>query len=242
MKLLALLVGIPAAVLAESIVTLKMLNTVFKPCGVENAEFAKGQSISCARALPHINRALREYKLVKPAQVAFYLSIMAVESGNLTYNRNVWPGRAGQGTRSMMMPNNLYKFFTSSPRLEKNKRLRKLAKAPYNESDDKAKEKALKVMMKDKYTFLPGAWWIAKGAEMLQPGCKKFAKTLKKEIKPPTLDALLKSCVGVDPDDARRRAFQTALRAVKKGSKTRKPKRRSPKRGSKTRKSHKPSQ
>ncbi|KAJ9054664.1 hypothetical protein DSO57_1011666 [Entomophthora muscae] len=195
-------------------VTPKMLEAVFHPCGQENTN-AKGQNITCGKAADYINKALAKYNLNAPAQVAFFLSIISVESGNLTFNKNVWPGRPGKGTRSMMMPINLHAFLKDSPEiLASHPSLRSIAEKPYDDTNDKAKTDVLDVLMQPEYSFEPGAWWIQKGAEKMQPGCTRFYSTLESEVTITTLDALLKSCVGVDSNEARRQAFETALKAI----------------------------
>lgn len=49
--------------------------------------------------------AFNKYKVNTPGEQAALLSWMAYESGEFRYNINHFPGRPGQGTRTMMMPN-----------------------------------------------------------------------------------------------------------------------------------------
>lgn len=214
MRVIVWLVSLQAALVVATrpIVTLAMLESVFKPCGVEDPK-AKGQNISCARALRHINRALRWYRLRTPAQVAFYLATVAVESGNLSLNRA--RGSRSQGTRAMLTAVNLHAFLKDSPAIRRgNRKLRRLAAKPYKD----AKAKVLKVLMKDKYSFLPGAWWIRRGGEKMHPKCKRFARTLQGSVSRTSFDELLVTCVGATVSQARWQKFQTALHAIQGGS------------------------
>ncbi|KAJ9082130.1 hypothetical protein DSO57_1007155 [Entomophthora muscae] len=135
MKLGLYLVGLGvAAGCGTSSLTADKLEATMKPCGQEKGG-AEGQSISCKNALPYIKKALDKYGLTTPEEIAFYISVMSVESGNLSYNRNISPGRPGQGTRSMMMPNNLYAFLKASPTIiAEHPELQGYINKPYNDS------------------------------------------------------------------------------------------------------------
>ncbi|KAJ9076544.1 hypothetical protein DSO57_1025153 [Entomophthora muscae] len=160
-------------------------------------------------------KALVKYNLNAPAQVAFFLSIISVETGNLTFNKNIWPSCPGQGAHSMMMPINLHAFLKDSPNiLTSHPFLCSIAEKPYEDTNDKAKTDVLDVLMQPKYSFEPGAWWIQKGAEKIQPGFTCFYSTLESKVTVTTLDTLLKSCVDIDPTEAWRQAFETALKAI----------------------------
>jgi len=76
-----------------------------KPCG--NAD-----TITCPAAHPHIIQALTTFGYTTCESIAYYLSYLSFESENLAHviNKYPAPGRPGQGTYSMMMPNNLAEF------------------------------------------------------------------------------------------------------------------------------------
>lgn len=195
--------------------TVAKLENAMGSCGLAMGG-AEGQNIACGRALPFIQQALEKYGLTTQEQMAFYISVMALESGNLSYNRNIWPGRAGQGTRSMMMPNNLHAFLRDSPDiLAAHPELQAYAGSPYDDGNNSAKDQALQVLMKDEYTFLPGAWWIERGGETMQTGCSHFKQKLAAPISAAGVEELLATCVGVSHDPARTLAYQRALNAVK---------------------------
>lgn len=181
--------------------TLAKLNQALAPCGNPNSA-ALGENISCSEALPHIQAALSAYGLTSAQQIAFYLSIVSVESGNLSFNRNHFPGRPGQGTRSMMMPQNLYAFLKDTPSIvSSNDVLTQVINQPYDDTNSQAKEQVLNVLVSDQYSFLPGAWWIAKGAGLVQnPSCSTLADSLSSSS-PEAVSNLFTQCVGVNGGD-----------------------------------------
>ncbi|KOS17403.1 hypothetical protein ESCO_006441 [Escovopsis weberi] len=72
-------------------------------------------STSCAPSLPdcrtapqiapYIDCAISSYGLCSPPEQAAVLALMAFESAEFKYKHNVFPGRPGQGTANMQMPN-----------------------------------------------------------------------------------------------------------------------------------------
>ncbi|KAI0233880.1 hypothetical protein L0F63_001560 [Massospora cicadina] len=199
-----------------SSLTTAKLETAMPSCGRAKAG-AEGENISCSRALPYIQRALNQYNLVTPEQMAFYISVISVETANLSYNRNHFPGRPGQGTRSMMMPDNLHVFFKSSPKILKDHpELTQIAEKSTKDMSNVDKEKLLNVLMQDEYSFLPGAWWISEGGEkLMKPNCNHFKSKLTQGASKSTIDDLNTNCLGVGEDPTRFMAYRRALKAVK---------------------------
>jgi hypothetical protein len=77
---------------------LDQLQKIFSPCG-KAEKIAPGQNIGCKDALPHIQNAIDNFGLNTPQLVAFYLSYIGFESGNLSYVRNAFPGNPGHGSK-----------------------------------------------------------------------------------------------------------------------------------------------
>jgi hypothetical protein len=190
------------------------LKSIISPCGVEKLD-ALGENIKCEQAHPQIINSLAKYKLDEsPCAVAMYLSTLMLESGNLTYNRNHYPppGIVGMGTRFMLNPYNLYIFVKSNPDLfTKYQEIYKLTDYPYDENNNFSKKLILDLLMKDEFSFLPGAWWIARGAEIIM-GC-----TIKLSTCPPDgqVDMYIKKCLGVIASDGRMRAYQAVINQIR---------------------------
>ncbi|KKZ60617.1 hypothetical protein EMCG_04718 [[Emmonsia] crescens] len=72
------------------------------PC-IDNRE-AMGECRSAAQAAEPILNSFKKYKIESPAEKAALLSLMAFETGDFAYRKNHYPGRPGQGTRNMQMP------------------------------------------------------------------------------------------------------------------------------------------
>ncbi|KAJ2359065.1 hypothetical protein IWW50_000263 [Coemansia erecta] len=65
---------------------------------------------SAAKAITH---AMAKYNVKRRGEVVALISLMAYESKNWEYNINHFPGRAGQGTRAMLMYNFIYTYAQS---------------------------------------------------------------------------------------------------------------------------------
>jgi hypothetical protein len=77
----------------------------------EGAKF-KDECATAADAAPHIVDGFDKYKITGAAEQAALISYMMFESGGFKYNKNHFPepGRPGQGTRCMLMPNFVGKY------------------------------------------------------------------------------------------------------------------------------------
>jgi len=65
---------------------------------------AAGECRTAEQAAPHISDSFTKYGLTSTAEQAAVLSLMLYESDNFAYNKNHYPGIAGQGTRNMQSP------------------------------------------------------------------------------------------------------------------------------------------
>ncbi|KAJ9082132.1 hypothetical protein DSO57_1007157 [Entomophthora muscae] len=192
-----------------------MLEEAFKPCGKES-EHAKGQNITCTAALPHIKDGMSIYNLTTRTQVAFYLFLLADGSDNLSYNKNIWPGEPGYGTRAMVYPRDLHAFLKdSSEILKDHPDLKEYAERKYDDGDTNSKNKALEILMDDKYSFLPGAWWIRQGAEKTYPACKNFTTSLTNKLTMEKFDEIYKQCMSTNSNVKRRDIFKKTYNAIK---------------------------
>ncbi|KAJ2780582.1 hypothetical protein H4R18_003377 [Coemansia javaensis] len=62
-----------------------------------------GECATNAQAAAAISRAIQKYGVTARGEVVALVALMAYESDSWTYNINHFPGRAGQGTRAMLM-------------------------------------------------------------------------------------------------------------------------------------------
>ncbi|KAJ4295812.1 hypothetical protein N0V88_004514 [Collariella sp. IMI 366227] len=111
-------------------------------------------------AAPFIQSACAKYSL-NTAECAATIALMAVESGELKFKHNVFPGRAGQGTANMMMPNFVTQYATSI----------------FGATDVTGKEPnaVLAMVTNDNHNFASAAWYLvttckASEREALQKG------------------------------------------------------------------------
>ncbi|KAB8356688.1 hypothetical protein FH972_024264 [Carpinus fangiana] len=83
----------------------KLLLIAPKSASCDAAPYASECS-TAAQALPHIVDSFNDYDITHPSVQAALVATMAYESAEFVYNRNHFPspGRPGQGTKAMMMP------------------------------------------------------------------------------------------------------------------------------------------
>jgi hypothetical protein len=101
------------------------------------------------QAAPYLITALQNYSLYSPGQIAAVLSLIGYESVDMRYKHNISPGRPGQGTSAMLMPDNVAKYVASIPALKDG-----LAAAGTDVS------KILELVTDDKYNFGAAPWWL----------------------------------------------------------------------------------
>jgi hypothetical protein len=59
---------------------------------------APGECATAEQAVPFISDSFQTYQVASPAEQAALISLMAFETGDFKYNRNHFPGVAGQGS------------------------------------------------------------------------------------------------------------------------------------------------
>ncbi|QKX60031.1 uncharacterized protein TRUGW13939_07173 [Talaromyces rugulosus] len=79
---------------------------------------AAGECATAADAVPIINDVFTSYLIYSPGEQAALLSLMAFETGDFKYNRNHFPGVAGQGTRNMQSPSFNKQYASSIPEIK----------------------------------------------------------------------------------------------------------------------------
>ncbi|KAL9618764.1 MAG: hypothetical protein Q9160_006558 [Pyrenula sp. 1 TL-2023] len=108
------------------------------------------ECINAATAIPHLISAFARYKITTAGEQAAILSWIALESAELKYNINHFPGNPGQGTRVMLMPPYIAKYIASIPDLKE--------KADAAGGDV---TKLLGLVLDDEHSLASGAWFVS---------------------------------------------------------------------------------
>jgi hypothetical protein len=119
---------------------------------------AAGECVTADQAAPYLISAMVNYKLYSPGQIAAVLSLIAFETGDLKYNKNHYPGRPGQGTRNMQMPQYNLLYARSIPELAP------MANAITTGSADSLStdqlNSLLALVLPDQYSWASAAWFL----------------------------------------------------------------------------------
>jgi hypothetical protein len=99
--------------------------------------------------------AFQKYQVQTMPEIAGILSLMAYESVNFAYKRNKSPGRPGQGTANMQMPDFNIEYAASLTDLAS-----QVAALGEITTDD-SKNALLDLLVDDAYNFGSGAWYYS---------------------------------------------------------------------------------
>ncbi|KAN0110275.1 hypothetical protein V8E51_006662 [Hyaloscypha variabilis] len=122
---------------------------------------AAGECATNVDAAPYLIKAMTDYGITSPPEIAAVLSLIAYESGDFKYNINHYPapGRPGQGTRNMQMPNYNLMYAQSIPALASQLSTITTATSTSGLSDDQLN--AIRALvLPDEYSFASGAWFL----------------------------------------------------------------------------------
>jgi hypothetical protein len=97
------------------------------------------------QAAPFISKACAD---LSPAECAGTIAIMGLESAELKFKHNVFPGRAGQGTANMMMANFISEYATEVVGADK--------------VAGKTPDEVLALVTPDEFNFGSAAWFLTK--------------------------------------------------------------------------------
>ncbi|KEF54772.1 uncharacterized protein A1O9_09214 [Exophiala aquamarina CBS 119918] len=116
------------------------------------ASFPDECSVSSATVVNALLAGFTTYSITTAAEQAALLSWMAFESGDFKFNRNHFPapGRPGQGTRAMLMPNFVAEYAASIPEL-----------APQVAAAAGDPAKVLELVQPDQYAWAAASWYYA---------------------------------------------------------------------------------
>ncbi|EHY59630.1 hypothetical protein HRR83_001098 [Exophiala dermatitidis] len=164
-----------------------------------NASFPSECVVSSMSIVQAMVDSFAAYNITTAAEQAALLSWMAFESGDFKFNRNHFPapGRPGQGTRVMLMPNFVSEYAASIPELKTG------LTAAGSDVD-----KILSLVLADKYSFASAAWYYgthcsAEQKEQVKNGGKSGWET-----------AFVTGCVGTTVTDDRTEYWVRARSAL----------------------------
>ena len=143
---------------------------------------------TAAQAADPLIAAMQAYNLTSAGQIAAVLALVGLESADLKFKHNVSPGRVGQGTSAMLMPDNVAAYAGSIP---------ELAGGVAAAGGDPGK--VLELVVDDRYNFGAGPWWLTSRCEAgVVEGLKGASDAAWRAYM---------GCVGVSADDPDRRAY-----------------------------------
>ncbi|KAK6359204.1 hypothetical protein TWF696_000368 [Orbilia brochopaga] len=168
------------------------------------AEFPN-ECATASDAVANINKAFATYGIDKVGPAAAILSIMAFESADFKYNINHFPGRAGQGTKAMLMPNFIVQYaqtFGSTDSIAPG-----LTPANIDSQSDDIKNKVRELVLGIDKTFGAAVWFYSTCPEDVKQGLEKAA----------SLEAwsnYITQCVKTTVTDDRQAGFTKAVAAL----------------------------
>ncbi|ETN37083.1 uncharacterized protein HMPREF1541_08073 [Cyphellophora europaea CBS 101466] len=180
---------------AEPVSALLSISPSSKSC--DDAKF-KDECATATDAAPHIVSSFAQYNVTSAGEQAALISWMIFESAGFKYNKNHFPapGRPGQGTRTMMMPEFVQKYAKSIKALN----------GPVGTD-----EQVLALVMVPEYTFGSAAWFHSSQ-------CSEGVKKGLAEGTTKGWEAWLKECVqtevGEAGPDGRREIYDRARKAL----------------------------
>jgi hypothetical protein len=112
-------------------------------------------------AAPFLIKAMSQYGITSPPEIAALLSLIAYETGDFKYNTNHYPapGRPGQGTRNMQMANYNLMYAQSIPALSTKLSAITTGTSTSGLSDDQLN--AIRALVvPDEYSWGSAAWFL----------------------------------------------------------------------------------
>ncbi|EAS28427.3 uncharacterized protein CIMG_09631 [Coccidioides immitis RS] len=172
-------------------------NSAREPC--INDPKAPHQCRSASQAAEPILRSFEKYNITNKNEMAALVSLMALESDEFKYQKNVFPGRPGQGTRNMQMPKWNARYLASIPELKDQRE---------KVGDDKAKILDL-LLSKDDYDFGSAAWYMTSQ-------CTSDVRKGLQDGKEDGWEKYITACVGTTASGERLRYWQVAVKEMQK--------------------------
>ncbi|OHF01263.1 hypothetical protein CORC01_03296 [Colletotrichum orchidophilum] len=147
------------------------------------------------RIAAYLPAAFWKYNVSTTGEMAAVLSLMAFETGEFRYNRNHYPGRPGQGTRNLQMPNYNLMYALSIPELKD--KAAEIAGGVADGADltDDKKNQILDLVIPDDYTWGSAGWFLDTQCD----------KSVKEELETGTVRGftLYMECIGTSGTEDR---------------------------------------
>ncbi|PYH48248.1 uncharacterized protein BP01DRAFT_354097 [Aspergillus saccharolyticus JOP 1030-1] len=158
---------------------------------------AVGECATSDSAASSISKSFQTYGVTNKAEQAAVIGLMAFESGDFKYNKNHFPGVAGQGTRNMQSPTFNAKYAASIPAL---------ADSLKTVNGDPAGTLDLLRAVPD-YDFGSGAWFLT-------TQCNASVRSQLQQGSQAGWEAFITSCVGTAANDDRKAYWNRAVQAL----------------------------
>jgi len=177
-----------------------------------NAASCAGQA-SCRtadQAAPLINQAFAKFGIDSKGEKAALLSLMAFETGGFVFDTNQFPGRAGQGTRNMMLFPFMIKYALETPEVAP--QVAQVAPGLTATSNPDAVAPAVQnavraLVLRDDLSFASASWFLK----------TKCAASFSSDLKSGTqasYESYLTGCIGTTVTPERIAGFQKAIAAL----------------------------
>lgn len=127
--------------------------------GSKSCPDTTGECYTAEQAAPYLINAMLKYEIYAPGEIAAVLSLQGLESADYHYRHNVFPGRPGQGTAAMFMPNYVMEYALSIPELKPKVAALTPATTPDGLSNSTLNA-ILALVTADEYNFAAGAWFL----------------------------------------------------------------------------------
>jgi len=177
-----------------------------------NAASCAGQA-SCRtadQAAPLINQAFAKFGIDSKGEKAALLSLMAFETGGFVFDTNQFPGRAGQGTRNMMLFPFMIKYALETPEVAP--QVAQVAPGLTATSNPDAvapdvQNAVRALVLRDDLSFASASWFLK----------TKCAASFSSDLKSGTqasYESYLTGCIGTTVTPERIAGFQKAIAAL----------------------------
>ncbi|KAF3928593.1 hypothetical protein AA313_de0202627 [Arthrobotrys entomopaga] len=169
---------------------------------------ATGECSTADVAAEQIAAALAKYQINTIGEAAAVISIMAFESVDFEFNSNQSPGRPGQGTKAMLMPNFVFQY-AQSLKLDPESIAPGATPDTINNQSPDVLNKILALVQPDKFTFGSAPWfYTANCSDDIKAGLKASPVTIA------AWSAYISNCVHTSVTPERQSGFVTAVLAL----------------------------
>ncbi|KAF2252793.1 hypothetical protein BU26DRAFT_209565 [Trematosphaeria pertusa] len=170
-----------------------------KTASCDGATFP-AECADASRAAASISKSFEKYSIASPGEQAALIALMLYESGSFKYNKNHYPepGRPGQGTRNMQMPQFNIDYAASL-----------FGSAAVQSAG--SLDGVLELVSKDEESFGSAAWFLS-------TKCSADVRTGLADATPEGWAAYLTQCIGTTDTPDRDTIWKAAVQALGSGN------------------------